>query len=140
MIAALSAEEGMDPPELTPMRFLQGAFGDRPLFECLVAERQGRAAGVCLLTFGYDSQSASGGLVVENLYVDPCARRVGVGRALMAASARLALDRRMEWLSWHMRPGNTRAALFYRSLGAEVEPVTLMGIGGKALYLLADHD
>lgn len=137
MIAALSAEEGMDPPALTPARFIRQAFARPALFDCLVAERQGRVAGVCLLTRGYDSQSASGGLVLENLYVEPDARRYGVGTRLMAAAARLAMDLGMDWLSWHMRPANARATLFYRALGAEVEQVTLMGIGADRLRWLA---
>jgi len=133
LLAALSAEEGMEPPALTPARFRKQGFGPDPLFTCLLAERQGRVAGVALLTRGYDSQSAMAGLVLENLYVEPLARRAGVGRTLVGASARLALDRRLGWLSWHMRTTNFRAALFYRSLGADAESVTLMGISGDGL-------
>lgn len=140
LLAALSAEEGMEPPALTPALFRKQGFGADPLFTCLLAERQGRAAGVALLTRGYDSQSARAGLVLENLYVEPLARRAGVGRALVGAGARLALDRGLGWLSWHMRPANLRAALFYRSIGVDTETVTLMGISGDGLRRLAACD
>jgi GNAT superfamily N-acetyltransferase len=140
LLAALSAEEGMEPPALTPALFRKQGFGPDPLFTCLLAERRGRVAGVALLTRGYDSQSALAGLVLENLYVEPLARRAGVGRALIQASARLALDRGLGWLSWHMRPANLRAALFYRSLGAETETVTLMGISGEGLRRITGCD
>jgi GNAT superfamily N-acetyltransferase len=140
LLAALSAEEGMEPPALTPARFRVQGFGSDPLFTCLLAERQGRVAGIALLTRGYDSQAAKAGLVLENLYVEPLARRAGVGRALVGACARLALDRGLGWLSWHMRPANIRAALFYRSLGADMETVTLMGIGSEGLRRLFSCD
>lgn len=129
----------MDPPALTPSLFRLQGFGTPPLFTCLIAERVGRPVGLALLTRGYDSQSATGGLVLENLYVEPGSRRAGVGRALLAAAARLALADGLGWLSWHARPANIRAALFYRSLGAVTEPVTLMGISGDDLARLAGH-
>lgn len=137
LVAALSAEEGMVPPALTPALFRRQAFGRKPLFTALLAEREGRVAGLVLLTRGYDSQSAEAGLVVENLYVEPLARRCGVGRALMAACARLAVEEGLGWLSWHARTRNVRAALFYRSLGAQTEGVTLMALSGPALISLS---
>lgn len=140
LLAALSVEEGMEPPALTPALFRRQGFGPDPLFTCLLAERRGRVAGVALLTRGYDSQSAKAGLVLENLYVEPLARRAGVGRALIGACARLVLDRGLGWLSWHMRPGNIRASLFYRSFGADAESVTLMGISGDGLRRLIGCD
>lgn len=128
----------MDPPALTPALFRRQGFGDRLLFTCLIAERAGRPAGLALLTRGYDSQSATGGLVLENLYVEPGSRRSGIGRALLSAAARLARADGLNWLSWHARPANIRAALFYRALGAVTEPVTLMGISGDDLARLAE--
>ncbi len=138
LLAALSAEEGMEPPALTPALFQEQGFGPDPLFTCLLAERQGRVAGVALLTRGYDSQSARAGLVLENLYVEPLARRTGVGRALVGACARKVLDCGLGWLSWHMRPANLRAALFYRRLGADAETVTLLGLSGARLRRIAN--
>lgn len=123
----------MDPPALTPALFRRQGFGDDALFRCLVAERGGRVAGMVLLTPGYDSQTASGGMMLENIYVEPASRRAGVGRALMAAAARLVLDQGWSWICWHARPVNVRAALFYRALGARTEAVTLLGIDARQL-------
>lgn len=139
LVAALSAEEGMVPPALTPSLFRRQGFGRDPLFTALLAERAGQVAGMVLLTRGYDSQSASAGLVVENLYVEPLSRRAGVGRALMAEAARCVRERGLEWLSWHVRRGNVRAQLFYRSLGAVTEAVELMALSDTALTALADE-
>jgi GNAT superfamily N-acetyltransferase len=132
-VAALSAEEGMDPPALTPALFRRQGFGEDALFRCLVAECGDRMAGMVLLTPGYDSQTATGGLMLENIYVEPGSRRLGVGRALMAAAGRMAQDQGLSWICWHTRPANIRAGLFYRALGARTENVTLLGIDVKLL-------
>ncbi|ACJ01305.1 acetyltransferase, GNAT family [Rhodospirillum centenum SW] len=137
MIAALSSEEGMPPAALTPALFRRQGFGPARLFLPLIAELDGRPAGVALLTRGYDSQSARAGLVVEDLYVDPSSRRCGVARALMAEAARLAQADGGAWVGWHVRRGNLRAQLFYRSLGAVAETVDIMGLSGEAFDALA---
>lgn len=132
-VAALSAEEGMDPPALTPTLFRRQGFGEDAMFRCLVAEYGDRMAGMVLLTPGYDSQTATGGLMLENIYVEPGSRRLGVGRALMAAAGRMAQDQGLFWICWHARPANVRAGLFYRALGARTESVTLLGIDVRLL-------
>ncbi|MFC7334232.1 GNAT family N-acetyltransferase [Rhodocista pekingensis] len=137
MIAALSSEEGMPPPALTPALFRRQGFGPARLFESLLAELDGRPVGIALLTRGYDSQSARAGLVVEDLYVEPSSRRRGVARALVAAAARLARAGGGAWVAWHVRRQNLRAQLFYRSLGAAAETVDIMGLSGEALDILA---
>ncbi|HYC06127.1 MAG TPA: GNAT family N-acetyltransferase [Azospirillaceae bacterium] len=137
MIAALASEEGAPPPSLTPARFRRAAFAERPLLRALLADLDGRPAGVALLTHGYDTGTASAGLVVEDLYVEPLARRRGVARALLAEAAREARRAGGEWLSWHVRSRNVPAQLFYRSLGADAEAVHLMGLSGEAFQRLA---
>lgn len=132
MIAALSAEEGVEPPAFTAALFRAQGFGAGRLFEPLVAERNGRLAGLAMLTRGYDSQTATAGVVLEDLYVEPGARRCGVGRALVREAARRSAAGGGAWVAWHVRSTNVRAQLFYRSLGAAVERVDLMGLAGEA--------
>lgn len=123
----------MDPPALTPALFRRQGFGEDAMFRCLVAECGDRMAGMVLLTPGYDSQTATGGMMLENIYVEPGSRRLGVGRALMAAAGRMAQDQGLSWICWHARPANVRAGLFYRALGARTENVTLLGIDVRLL-------
>lgn len=137
MIMALSAEEGVEPPSLTPDRYRHDGFGKIPRFEPLVAEAGGRVAGVAILSRGYDSQTASAGIILEDLYVEPLSRRHGIGRALMAEAARLAAAEGGGWVSWHVRRENTRAQLFYRALGAVGETVDTMAVAGRAFIRLA---
>ncbi len=139
LIASLCLEDGLGRTALTPERFRADGFGPLPLFRALLAERDGRPAGIVLLTHGYDSVSATPGLVLEDLYVEPLARRHGVGTALMAAAARLARDEGGHWLAWHMRRTNVRGQLFYRALGADQEDVVLMSLADEAFTALVNR-
>lgn len=137
LLASLAGEHGLDRPLLTASAWRRQGFGPKRLFEPLVAELGGRPAGIALLTRGYDSQTAQAGVVLEDLYVEPLSRRRGVGRALLAAAARIARDEGGGWVAWHVRRDNVRAQLFYRALGAESEPVELMAVAGADFDRLA---
>jgi len=136
MVASLSAEEGVMPPGFTPAIFRRDGFGPDRKFQPLLAEWRGRPAGIALLTRGYDTQSAVHGVVLEDLYVEPGSRRQGVGTALIRQAVRIARDEGGGWVAWHVRTDNARAQLFYRALGAEVEPVHLMALAGDGFTAL----
>jgi ribosomal protein S18 acetylase RimI-like enzyme len=98
--------------------FLRDGFGPDPAFAGLVAEQAGEAAGYLLYYFGYDVDRAARVMFIADLWVDPGARRAGVGRALMQAAAARARDRGAVELIWAVFAPNRLAAAFYESLGA----------------------
>lgn len=100
---------------MTEADVLRDGFGDRPVFEALIAEQDGRAVGFALFFPNYSTWEGRPGLYVEDLYVVEEARGTGAGRALLVALARIALDR--DWrridlavLDWNPARG------FYESL------------------------
>jgi GNAT superfamily N-acetyltransferase len=94
----------------------------RPPFECLIAERSDEAApsalGFALFFSSYSTWRGRPGLYLEDLYVPPVHRGAGVGRALLAALARLARERGCARLEWWVLDWNTPAIAFYERLGA----------------------
>lgn len=94
----------------------------RPPFECLLAERTGEptpeALGFALFFASYSTWRGRPGLYLEDLYVPPAHRGAGVGRALLAALARLARERGCARLEWSVLDWNTPAIGFYEKLGA----------------------
>src|SRR5580765_8018928 len=76
-------------------------FGIRPAAaEVIIAELSGAAVGFALFFQSYSTFLAKPGLYLEDLFVRPAARGQGVGKALMSALARIALQRqygRFEW-------------------------------------------
>jgi len=89
--------EPLEHVHLTEADVLRDGFGQRPAFECLIAE-QGpvaapRAVGHALFFWTYSTWEARRSLYLEDLFVVEDARRSGVGRALIAALARVAQER-----------------------------------------------
>ena len=90
---AVFERESPDRVHLTPEAVLRDGFGERPVFEALIAEQEGRAVGFALFFPNYSTWEGRPGLYVEDLFVAEEARGSGVGRALLGALARIAHDR-----------------------------------------------
>jgi GNAT superfamily N-acetyltransferase len=93
-------------------------FGPRPVFEAILAERDGHAVGFALYFFTFSTFLARPTLYLEDLFVLPEERGQGAGRALLAALARIAVRRGCGRLEWAVLDWNRPAIGFYRRLGA----------------------
>lgn len=93
-------------------------FGDRPYAEVLIAEWRREPAGMALFFHNYSTFLAQPGIYLEDLYVQPDQRGLGIGKALITYLARLALARDCGRLEWSVLDWNEPARRFYRSLGA----------------------
>lgn len=113
-------------------------FGVRPAAEVLIAQLGGVAAGFALFFQSYSTFLAKPGLYLEDLFVDPAARGKGVGAALMAACARIAVQRHYGRFEWNVLDWNEPALGFYRGLGAvPMTEWTGQRLTGDALAALA---
>lgn len=105
-------------------------FGDNPRFRALIAEWEGQAAGYAII-FGYYSTWAGPGLFLEDLFVREAFRGRGIGKALLAAVARIAVDEKCYGIHWEVLDWNKSAIEFYKTLGAKFRdqwrPVLLTG-------------
>jgi len=115
-------------------------FHIRPAAEVLIAELGGEAVGFALFFQTYSTFLAKPGLWLEDLFVRPPARGKGVGAALMAALARVAVQRNYGRFEWAVLDWNKPALDFYASLGAvPMSEWTEQRITGPALYTLAER-
>src|SRR5262245_17103398 len=78
---------------LTEADVLRAGFGERAVFEALIAERGSRPLGMALFFPHYSTWEGAPSLYIEDLFVVEEARGQGVGRALVAACARVARER-----------------------------------------------
>jgi GNAT superfamily N-acetyltransferase len=99
--------------------FRRHLFGARPAAEAALAEVSGEPAGFALWFVTFSTFRGQPGLYLEDIYVRPSHRSIGIGKALLAAVARTALQRDCEWLGWSVLDWNAPAIGFYRSLGAQ---------------------
>jgi ribosomal protein S18 acetylase RimI-like enzyme len=100
--------------------FLRDGFGPDPAFSGIIAERGGDAVGYLLYHFGYDVDQGARVMYVADLWVDPAARRGGVGRALMREAAARCRAKGGLGLTWAVFAANKLAADFYARLGGEL--------------------
>lgn len=92
-------------------------FGEKPLFRALIAEWGGQPAGYACF-FGYYSTWSGRGLFLEDLFVREAFRGSGIGKALLAEVARIAVDEGCYGIHWDVLDWNEKAIEFYNSLGA----------------------
>ncbi len=109
-------------------------FGPRPFAEALLAEDAGAVVGYALFFPTYSTFLGRPGLYLEDLFVEPAHRGKGHGKALLAAVARLAVERGCGRLEWSVLDWNEPAICFYRLVGAApVDGWTVYRLTGDAL-------
>ena len=116
-------------------------FGAAPAAEVVIAEVDGQAAGFALFFHNFSTFLGRRGLYLEDLYVQPQYRGLGLGRCLMIHLARLAVQRGCGRFEWSVLDWNAPAIAFYRDLGATpLDEWTVQRVTGEALRRLAAHD
>jgi GNAT superfamily N-acetyltransferase len=95
-------------------------FDDRPYAEAIIAELDDLVIGYALFFHTYSTFLTQPGLYLEDVCVAPEYRRQGVGRSLMSAIAKIAVDRGCGRLEWSVLDWNQDAIAFYQKLGATV--------------------
>ena len=133
----LSLTDGGRASRLTEETCRRDGFGAEPAFRVLLAEIDGMVAGYALYISGYDTDRASRGVYLADLFVDPECRRYGVGRALMKAVARACSDLGGEWMFWSVLKRNRVARKFYKTLAPELSDVVLCAALGDSFDRLA---
>jgi GNAT superfamily N-acetyltransferase len=127
--AVTATEEGL----------IRDGFGPNPFFHCLIAERDGQPAGFAFYFFNYSTWMGRPGIYLEDLFVHPEFRGLGVGKALLKEVAAIAIENGCRRLQWEVLDWNTPAIDFYRAMGAEfLDEWRNVRLSGEALTRLAD--
>lgn len=122
----------------TPELLHEAIFSSKPACEALIGELNGVAEGFALFFHNFSTWKGRRGVYLEDLYVTPATRGKGLGKALLAAVAKVAVDRGCPRLEWNVLDWNEPALRFYRSLGAEpLSEWTIHRLSGEALARLA---
>jgi GNAT superfamily N-acetyltransferase len=140
LIRALAEYENAAPGALaiTETLLSDAMFGAPRAVEVLLAWLGEEVAGFAMFFHNFSIWRGRRGIFLEDLFVHPEMRRKGVGRALLAELARIALARNCARIEWLVLDWNQPAIDFYRSLGASpLEEWTTFRIGGPALEALA---
>jgi GNAT superfamily N-acetyltransferase len=115
----------------------QKLFGERPYAEVVIGELGGQAQGFALFFHNFSTFEGKPGIYLEDLFVRPEARGSGLGKALLAHLAALAVERDCARLEWSVLDWNEPAIGFYQKLGARLmDEWTVMRLDGAELSQL----
>jgi GNAT superfamily N-acetyltransferase len=113
-------------------------FGVTPRAEVLIAEFIGQPVGFALFFTNFSAFLARPGIYLEDMFVRPEQRGLGIGKALLRRLAQLVCEREGRRLEWSVLKCNELAINFYSSLEArEIGELSVYRLDGAALSRLA---
>jgi GNAT superfamily N-acetyltransferase len=131
-------ERAPDAVTATEDGLLRDGFGPNPFYTCLIAEYCGRPAGFAFYFFNYSTWMGRPGIYLEDLFVHPEFRGLGIGKALLTKVAENAVENGCTRMQWEVLDWNTPAIDFYRAMGADfLDEWRNVRLEGDALLRLA---
>jgi len=119
----------------------EALFGAHPSAEVIIAYADDRPAGFALFFHNFSTFLGRRGLYLEDLFVTPEFRRLGIGRRLLTELARIAVARGCGRFEWSVLDWNAPAIEFYKRLGARpLDDWTIFRVTDAALTRLAGSD
>ncbi|MDH6630088.1 GNAT superfamily N-acetyltransferase [Streptomyces sp. LBL] len=113
-------ENSLADAKATEEQLHQALFADHPAAHAHLAvdDTTGETVGYALWFLNFSTWRGVHGIYLEDLYVRPTVRGVGHGKALLAALARICVERGYARLEWAVLNWNTPSIAFYESIGA----------------------
>ena len=131
-------ERDADAVLATEADLLRDGFTGPRRFHCLMAEWAGEPAGFALYFHSYSTWAGHAGIYLEDLFVRPAHRGKGIGKALIAAVAAVAVAEGCPRLEWSVLDWNQPSIDFYHRIGAVMKSEWKgMRVSGDALTALA---
>jgi GNAT superfamily N-acetyltransferase len=113
-------------------------FGQPATLRAHVAEADGDIAAMALWFLNFSTWDGVEGVHLEDLFVRPRFRRLGLARGLLTALAQECLDNDYTRLSWAVLNWNSDAIALYRAIGGQPQSEwTTYRVSGPELAALA---
>lgn len=117
--------------------FQAALFGANPAVFCTVAERHGRIVGQAIWFYNFSTFTGRHGIYVEDIFVEPEHRGLGIGEAFFRHLARRAVAEGCTRMEWQVLDWNEPAIRFYRKIGARgMDEWRVQRVSGEALLAL----
>lgn len=108
--------------------------------EVLIVSHNGQDAGFALFFHNFSTFLGRAGIYLEDLYVKPEFRKLGLGKALLRRLAQITVERGCGRLEWSCLDWNQPSIDFYKSLGAvPMEEWTTYRLTGETLTNFASE-
>ncbi|BBZ27231.1 N-acetyltransferase GCN5 [Mycolicibacterium madagascariense] len=138
MRALAEFEHALDQCTVTEEQLHRALFADQPAAWAHVAEVDGEPAAMALWFRNFSTWDGVAGIYLEDLFVKPTFRRLGLAKALLATLARECVDNGYTRLTWAVLDWNTTAIALYDAVGGrpQTEWITYR-VSGDELSALA---
>ena len=115
-------------------------LGPKRYAEVILARLDDQPAGFVIFFHNFSTFLGKPGLYLEDLFVIPKYRSMGIGKALLIYLANIAVERGCGRFEWSVLDWNESAIEFYKRLGAvPFEDVTVFRLTAESLKRLADE-
>lgn len=142
LILALAAYEKLSDQVTGSVELLHDAlWGLTPCAEALLVEvpESSMPVGFALYFRNFSTFLTKPGIYLEDLFVQPEYRGLGIGKALLVKLAQIAVERGYGRLEWAVLDWNEPAIGFYRRIGAQLLTEWIPNrVTGDALIRLAE--
>lgn len=119
LIRDLAVYEKMaDECRVTEADIRREVFGPKPSAEVLLAWANGEAVACAIFFQNFSTFLGRPGLYLEDLFVKPDFRRLGIGTGMLKRLAQIAVERNYGRLEWAVLEWNELAKERYRKIGA----------------------
>jgi ribosomal protein S18 acetylase RimI-like enzyme len=120
LIIELAEFEKLAPPDnKAKKRLYNDAFGTKPKYFLIVAERNKELVGYAFYFFTYSSFLARPTLYLEDIYISHNTRGEGIGKKMMNELIKISEKNKCGRLEWCVLNWNKKAIDFYDKLGAK---------------------
>jgi GNAT superfamily N-acetyltransferase len=117
-IQQLAEYEGLLEEVVATEKVLHDSLFVKEQAEVIIGELNEEPVAFALFFHNFSTFLGKVNLYLEDLYVDERHRGLGLGRAMFACLARIAVDRGCERLDWWCLDQNTSSIAFYERVGA----------------------
>lgn len=118
-VRSLAAYENLsDKMVAKPEDYAAAFFTESPRVFCEIGFIGDRPAGIAVWFYSFSTFLGKHGLYLEDIFVDPAQRNLGVGKALLARLAKRCVDEGLGRFEWTVLDWNKSAIGFYAAMGA----------------------
>lgn len=106
-------EKEPDEPSNPLKKFIEEGTCKHPRFHVILAEDDGKVAGIALYYYGYSTWKGTM-IYLDDLVVREAYRKKGIGKKLMDELIAIAREEKINQLRWHVLDWNENAINFYK--------------------------
>jgi len=125
----------------TEEKLKESLFGEHPVAEVIIADYFTKPVGFSLFFHNFSTFLGQPGIYIEDIYIKPEHRSMGIGRTILVYLAQLAMERGCGRIEWSVLDWNINALNFYKELGAKaMDGWTVFRLTGKTLSSLSHEN